>query len=157
MIDKKKMKLDDLKKYAENRALELNIQFKKTVHGKNKTELIKFIDSIENNSNLGIEIKIEPNLESKTKSELLIIIKDHPEYNKCMDKKTKKFLIDFIISKNILQKEEITQADDSISPIHFDDCIESPDIEKLKDAISKCFSEQPFDDKTYKEIQNCIF
>jgi len=162
MTDIHHMKLSELREYAQGLANKYNVCFKKTVHGKNKSELFKFIEKVENNP----ESFKQVSLEQKSKQELIKIIENHPEYNESFHKKSKKALIQFIQSKQIIPqdddksdaKEEINLKDDGeISPIHFDDILESPNIDKLKEAITKCFSDKPFDDETYKEIQKSIF
>lgn len=150
------MKLNDLKKYAEDLAIKFNVQFKKSIHGKNKSELFKFIENIndrKSNETINNESNNEKKLELMKKSELIDLIKKNFEYNKSFDKKTKKFLIDYINSQNI---DNINENYEKISPIHFDDYLESPNIDNLKDAISKCLSEEPFDEETYKNIKNSI-
>lgn len=153
-MDFKKMKLNDLKKYAEDLAIKFNVQFKKSIHGKNKSELFKFIENINDTKSNKI-INNESNndekkLELMKKSELIDLIKKNYNYNQSFDKKTKKFLIDYINSQNI------DNINEKISPIHFDDYLDSPNIDNLKDAISKCLSEEPFDEETYKNIKNSI-
>lgn len=157
-MDFKKMKLNDLKKYAEELAIRLNVQYKKSVHGKNKSELFKFIENIntENSDQIINKSNNEKKLELMKKSELIDLIKKNFEYNESFDKKTKKFLIDYINSQKTESNDNINADCEKISPIHFDDYLESPNIDNLKDAISKCLSEEPFDEETYKNIKNSI-
>jgi len=153
------MKLNDLKKYAEDLAIRFNVQFKKSVHGKNKSELFKFIENINDKKcieTINNESNNEKKLELMKKSELIDLIKKKFEYNQSFDKKTKKFLIEYINSQNIQNNDNINEDCEKISPIHFDDYLESPNIDNLKDAISKCLSEEPFDEETYKNIKNSI-
>jgi hypothetical protein len=107
-----KLKCEELRKMANDLATEKNIKFKKTVHGKNKTELIKFINSI-NNENCNIQ------------SESLKNTIANPEFDA-----SKAFLV---------------HDCENVSPIHFDDIIDSPNHSKVEEAIEKCFADKSFE------------
>jgi hypothetical protein len=142
-----KTKTETLKNYADKLSKAFNIPFKKTVHGKNKTELLKYINDVE--SKYG---KIEFNVEEivNSKEELLHQAKMLPNFKKSYEKKSKEFLFDFI---NNQSKVPIESKDDeaSISPVHFDDYIKSPDL-NLKEAILTCFSEKPLDELAFQKL-----
>ena len=150
-MDIRKMKLQELKDYAGTLAKQYNIHFKKSVHGKNKSDLCHFIENIESFKG------DDDDLHHKSKAELLKMLEDRPDYNKSFSKKNKKTLIEIIQSVHIPDQESCPQDDHCVSPIHFDDLIENPNVDRLKEAIARCFSEKPFDDSTYQEIQRSIF
>lgn len=135
-MDYEKMKIIDLKKIADDFAKKFKIPFKKSVNGKNKTELIKFIKNVENHTEIPDKID---NLITKTKKELIELAKDLPDFKKSFENKSKIFLIEFI------EKNKI-ESTGNISPIHFEDFINSPDPQKIQEAIIKCFSDKPFNE-----------
>jgi hypothetical protein len=139
-MDYEKIKMIDLKKIAEDLSKKFQIPFKKSVNGKNKTELIKFIKNIETPNNDSLPLPPPNEYISKSKKELVEIAKILPNFKKSFENKSKSFLIEFI-EKN---KKETSGT---ISPIHFEDFINSPDPQKIQEAIIKCFSDKPFNDK----------
>lgn len=130
-MDFTKVKTEVLKNYAEKLAQHYKVVFKKTIHGKNKTELLKFIQDVE--SKYG---KIEFVLESITepKENLLEQARKLNGFKKSYEKKSREFLVDFI-KKNVELEDENT-----ISPVHFENFVNSPEM-SLKQAVLQCFSE----------------
>ena len=124
------MKSQDLRTMAEDLSAKKNIPFKKTIHGKNKTELIKFIKRMNDDDGAC-------DLHSLTKKELLERASVLPDFKKTFSVKTKAFLIEFI-NKN-------QEPDVAISPIHFDEIVDSPNHSKIQEAIERCFSDKSFD------------
>lgn len=143
-----KTKTDTLKSYAEKLSKTFNIPFKKTVHGRNKTELLKYISDVESKHG-----KIEFNVEQITnpKEDLINQAKLLPNFKKSYEKKSKEFLLDFINNQSKAQNES-KDDDESISPVHFDDYIKSPDL-NLKEAILTCFSEKPLDEVAFQTLR----
>lgn len=142
-----KTKTDTLKSYAEELSKAYNIPFKKTVHGKNKTELLKYIADVELKHG-----KIQFSVEEITnpKTELIHQAKLLPNYKKSYERKSKEFLTDFINNHSKVKNE--SKDDECISPVHFDDYIKSPNLE-LKEAILTCFSEKPLDELAFQTLR----
>lgn len=155
------MKLSELKKLAEDRSREEKVPFKKTVHGKNKTELIKFIESLDKTVLVSPSmplspINTDPELLRCSKKELVEKARSLNGFKKSWENKTKNFLMEWII-KN--RSTTLTTSDPDleietgrISPIHFEDFLYQPDPLKVEEAIKRCFSNKPFDDSHYKDI-----
>jgi hypothetical protein len=135
-MDLTKVKLETMKNYADKLASSFKVVYKKTVHGKNKTELIKFIQEVE--SKYGkIDFDIEPKQSKEPKVTLLEEARKLPGFKKSYEKKSKEFLEEFI------QKNNNPIGDESnISPINFKELVEfvpSPQL-CLQDAVLACFS-----------------
>jgi len=143
-----KTKTETLKSYADKLSKTFNIPFKKTVHGKNKTELLKYITDVESKHG-----KIDFNVEEivNSKEELLVQAKKLANFKKSYEKKSKEFLIDFINNQTKTQNDS-KEDEQSISPVHFDDYIKSPDL-NLKEAILSCFSEKPLDELSFLNLR----
>jgi hypothetical protein len=135
-MDFTKAKSDILKNYAEKLAVQHKIVFKKTVHGKNKSELLKFINEIQSKHGK-IEFEIESINESK--ENLLEKARQISGFKKSYEKKSKEFLANFIKEHSCGQEKNNFDNDD-VSPVHFDEFLVSPEM-SLKDAVLKCFSE----------------
>ena len=164
MMELEKMSLDALKDYAASLSKKYSVPFKKSVQGKNKKELLKFITETESKHGnqdrpLSSNNNINPDLQSKTKKELLDIARSLPGFQPVFEKKTRPFLMEFIQKNEPDHKEQEKEQEDSgtISPIHLDDFLDNPDPEKIRQAIIKCFSEKPFDQETYLQIQKNLF
>lgn len=92
-----KLKLNDLFELATSLSIEHKIKFKKTIHGKNKSTLIDFIENINNN--------YINYLFNTSKNDLIIQIKNFNDNLKNITKLNKTELIKIIISKNEKYKD----------------------------------------------------
>jgi len=162
MMELEKMSLDALKDYAASLSKKYSVPFKKSVQGKNKKELLKFITETESKHGnqdrpLSSNNNINPDLQSKNKKELLDIARGISGFQPSFEKKTRPFLMEFIQKNELVLKEQEQEDSGTISPIHLDDFLDNPDPEKIRLAIIKCFSEKPFDQETYLQIQKNLF
>ena len=137
-MDFTKAKTDVLKSYAEKLADHYKIVFKKTVHGKNKSELLKFINEIQSKHG---RIDFEIHTINESKENLLEKARQVTGFKKSYEKKSKEFLANFIKEHSCGQeKNNFDNDNDDVSPVHFDEYLVSPEM-SLKDAVLKCFSE----------------
>lgn len=102
-------------------------------------------------------------LSSLTKPELLEKIRQHPEYKKSLERRSKEFLIQILLQEtnhgednSIKKMEEEEEEEGTISPICLDQFIDSPDPKKIKEAILYCFSEKSLDPKTRERMMEIL-
>jgi hypothetical protein len=150
-----KLKVTQLKQYAENYVKQFNANYKKSIHGKNKTSLLAFLQEMEvKYGKLHYDIHPLSDKIPKLKSEIIELLRKYDDFNEQDEKKTKKELIELLQKKRQIQNAHNQKHDDDeqcTSPFHIQDILTPQEIE-LKDAIVQCFSDEIGPDETFQKL-----
>jgi hypothetical protein len=168
-----KTKSEVLLSYAERLSASYNIPFKKYIQGKNKTELLRFIEESEKKhgplaplpasttSTTTTPVVKETKM---TKKELILEkVRLLPGYKKSWERKSCEELRSLLSTTTTtvpqkIQEEEEIQESGRISPIRITEYVdEEKNRMNLKEAILRAFSDAPYDDIVYPKIQQKVF
>jgi len=175
-----KTKTEVLLSHAERLSASYNIPFKKYIQGKNKTELLRFIEESEKvhgplpplsaSTTTTTTTSTIPSVVVKetkmTKKELILEkVRLLPGFKKSWERKSCEELRSLLsntttttpVPQEIQEKEEI-QESGRISPIRITEYVdEEKNRMNLKEAILRAFSDAPYDDIVYPKIQQKVF
>jgi hypothetical protein len=182
-----KTKAEVLLSHAERLSASYNIPFKKYIQGKNKTELLRFIEESEKvhgplpplsasttTTTTTTTTSTTPSVVVKetkmTKKELILEkVRLLPGFKKSWERKSCEELRSLLsntitttttttpVPQEIQEKEEI-QESGRISPIRITEYVdEEKNRMNLKEAILRAFSDAPYDDIVYPKIQQKVF
>lgn len=155
-----KTKSEILLSHAERLAETFHVPFKKYIHGKNKTELLRFITDCEKTHGKLPFTEIDKKMTKK--EALLEKVRGLPGFKKSWERKSCEELRRLLSPMPEPGKQPpptpIEEETGQISPIRILDYVNEEQHQiDLKDAILRAFSDAPYDDKVYTRVEKRVF